>query len=366
MALQILPRPLPQVTFSRDVGADAIRPEHRSGELVRVRSGAYIHDVPDAAPWQRREREALGRCVAVARQLTCEFVFSHISAALIHGCWIWQLDDKTHITQPLNPSTGSSADVRRHVAEVPPGDVVVVNGLRVTALVRTIEDCALTMHPRDALVIADSALRILAAPSRRERANAAGRVERVRRELVERLARKPGARGIVRARAVVKYADAFSESAWETVLRWIAVSRGLPAPVTQYRVVTHRGTYFSDLAWTFRTVDPGGRTLREWTLHVEFDGRIKYANGGADASRAMVDEKLREDAIRALGDDVRRFDQGDVRDEEGTFRRLRAAFPAAMVTALRPVAGLMVPGGPEARRRPRHASPGTPGHQTPR
>ena len=299
-----------------------------------------MEQVSDESPWQRREREALGRCVAVADQLTCAYVFSHISAALIHGCWIWQLDPQTHITQSTKPSVGKTPDIRRHVAEVPADDVVLINGLRVTSLARTIEDCALTMHPRDALVIVDSALRILAAVDRRQRADSAARVERVRDELTARLARRSRARGIVSARAVVKYADGLSESAWETVLRWIAVSRGLPLPVTQWRVETHRGTYYSDLAWTIRQFGAGGRVVREWTIHAEFDGRIKYANGGSDASRAVVEEKLREDAIRALGDEVHRFDQSDVRDEDAAFRRLRAAFPASMVTALRPVAGL--------------------------
>ncbi|WP_127129673.1 hypothetical protein [Georgenia sp. SYP-B2076] len=136
---------------------------------------------------------------------------------------------------------------------------------------------------------------------------------------------------------------------YETVVRWIAVSRGLPIPIAQYRVVTARGVYYTDLAWRLRKWI-GGRVVREWAIHAEFDGAMKYGAGtsigrGADAARTVVNEKLREDAIRELGDTFRRFDRRDVEDEDNVFRRLCAAFPASMTVGLRPVPGLLAPPG---------------------
>ncbi|MFH5824833.1 hypothetical protein [Georgenia sp. AZ-5] len=205
------PRPpdIPETFLARDLGVGGARHGVRSGALIKVRRGGYIRSHGVEQSWRRHEIEALGRCVVLGQQLRCEYVFSHVTAALIHGCWIWRPDRWTHLTQPVKPSTIRSADVRRHVGAVDPEDVTVVHGLPVTSLERTIEDCAMSMHPRDALVVVDSAIRILTRPDRRQRRSSDARIEQVRSALLARLERRRGQRGIVKARAVVTHADPY-------------------------------------------------------------------------------------------------------------------------------------------------------------
>jgi hypothetical protein len=122
------------------------------------------------------------------------------------------------------------------------------------------------------------------------------------------------------------------------------LSRGLPAPVAQLRVETARGTFFSDLGWTLRELDGAGSVRRSVTVHAEFDGRVKYLGAtGEHGAKAVVAEKLREDALREKGDAIRRFVTEDLRAEETTFARLCSAFPPAFVQGLRPV-GALLPG----------------------
>lgn len=59
----------------------------------------------------------------------------------------------------------------------------------------------------------------------------------------------PGARGVVRARAVIEAADDGAESPGESVTRLHLLRYGLPRPDTQIRIDTRRGTFYGDLGW---------------------------------------------------------------------------------------------------------------------
>lgn len=85
-------------------------------------------------------------------------------------------------------------------------------------------------------------------------------------------------RTAVQARAIIAAADPLAETAPESVVRWIAISRGMPAPVLQMPVATSRGTVDTDLAWRFQI---NGRLV--W-LHVEFDGTGKYRRDPEDVT----------------------------------------------------------------------------------
>lgn len=337
-------RSLPTVYFTRDHGSEAIRAAVRDGRLVRVRPGAYIEVVDDETPWMRDERFLLARCVAVARQLGPGHVVSHTAAAVLHGCRVWTIEENVHVSQPGTVTNSRSPFVRRHRAAVPAEDITTVGGIAVTTLERTIEDCALTSHPRDALVVVDSAMRLLASPDRWRRAHSDRRIEELRLVLTDRLEARVTRRGKPTARSVLAHADPFAESAPESVLRWIAVSRGLPPPTSQFRVESVRGTLFTDMGW--RVGDLGLPGRHAFNVHAEFDGRIKYGGAdGAGAPRAVVAEKLREDAVRETGDRVRRFVREDLNHQRRTFERLCSAFPAEVVRRLRPVKELMPPPG---------------------
>ena len=337
------PPPPPQLLLARDVGRDVVRAAHRTGDLVRVRRGAYLAPRPGRDRWQQLQDLALAACVAVASSLRCEYAFSHATAALIHGCWLWRLDPLTHITQARPPSSVVIGGIKRHHGLLPEEDLVLVHGLRVTSLERTIEDCSRSMGPRAALAVADSALRMLTRPERAYRDRFAKDMEAVRRRLLARLDSKPGSRGLVQARAVVEHADGFSESPGETDVRWIALAHGLPRPITQFPVVTEKGQYFGDLGWKFG--EPGSTSV-PWALVMEYDGVQKYdSRPGAAPGATLYAEKEREDAMRETGVATQRFGGADLRDPRATFARMCRAFPKAVLSELRPVPGLQgVPG----------------------
>src|SRR5690606_1898476 len=102
-------------------------------------------------------------------------------------------------------------------------------------------------------------------PERDEpRADVEARTEPLRSRLLARI--EPRSRGAVQARAIIAATDPLAENAAESVVRWVAISRGMPRPLLQKRVDTGRGAAFTDMAWRFQ-ID--GRKM--W-LHVEFDG----------------------------------------------------------------------------------------------
>ena len=109
-------------------------------------------------------------------------------------------------------------------------------GLPITTPLRTVLDCARTLPLVEAVVIADSALRMRAFTI--DELVAAAR----------RCSRGPGAG---RVRAVVELADDRCGSALETLLRVLLVSNGLAPPCTQYVVRDRRGRRVKrvDFAW---------------------------------------------------------------------------------------------------------------------
>lgn len=349
MALLLGPRPLPQVVLSRDLGANAIR-EARAGGLVRVSHGAFVEPLTDGSSWEADAHLAQARVRAAAHRLTSTAVFSHESAALIHGLWLLRVPETVHVLQDRTPRR-QTPGLRRHTGALAQDDVVEVHGLPVTSLERTVADCAKAMDPRAALVVADSAVRLVLEPHRDRRQSAAQRTRTLRLQLSEAVERGPR-RGRRQARVVVDHAEPFAESPYETVIRWVALSRGLPTPVLQARFEVRGRTYYTDLCWSFE-LEGGTFRLR---LIGEYDGELKCvgsdtaADAAHDAVRTVVEEKQREDDLRSMPDTlVVRFDRRDVNQTDAAFRRLCAALPASYVAGLRLVPGLAGLAAPRRR-----------------
>lgn len=348
MALRLGPRPLPQVVLSRDLGANAVREAHAAG-LVRVSHGAFVEPLADANRWETDAHLAEARVRAAAHRLTGTAVFSHESAALVHGLWLLQAPQTVHVVQSRTPRR-QTPGLRRHTGALPEDDVVEVHGLPVTSIERTIADCAKSMDPRAALVVADSGMRLVLQPRRDRRHAAAERTDTLREQLLEAVEEGPR-RGRRQARAVVCHADPFAESPYETVIRWVALSRGLPPPVLQARFDVRGKTYYTDLCWYFELMTDG--KVFRLRLVAEYDGELKYLgdNTPGHAAQAAVEnvmtEKQREDDLRSLPDTlVVRFNRTDAGRTEATFRRLCATLPASYVAGLRLVpelAGLAAP-----------------------
>lgn len=283
---------MPEILLARDHDHSTLRRALAAREIERLRRGAYVGVDPGETPPHAadRERRRAGRAVvAVYRQLTAHHIMSHESAALLHGAPLWQVPRRVHVIQGYGAKAGAAPDIVRHRSTLSDDEVVVLDHVAVTSLVRTVLDCVSTLPPLDGLVLADWAL-----------------AQGVRREdLVAALEARTDRRHRRRARLVLELADGGAQSPWETRTRYVLLRAGFPRPRTQVPVVTRLGTFHADLGWD------------GWGPLVEFDGFVKYQDGvlrpGYDADAARFDEKRRDDAIRAAG---RRLLRITARDRE--------------------------------------------------
>jgi len=285
----------------RDAGISArqLRRLSESGAILRLRRGCYVR----ASFWAALDRDGTSRTRIDAyahRTLTTStgtYVFSHTTAARLHGLFLWQADDRIHLTVPFLPSSGGHAsDVVAHTRAVPAGDVLELDGYRATSLARTAVDSCLVLNFRQGLILMDHALRLGADPAELKRQ--AGMLSRVP--------------GIESLRKVLAHADARSESPGETLTRDLIRRLRLPTPVLQFEVQTRLGFFRLDCAWP------------EQRVGLEFDGRRKYFDY-APTAEAVFQERRREKALMELGWQVVRVEWRDLfREGEFKARLLRA------------------------------------------
>ncbi|RBY85974.1 hypothetical protein [Blastococcus sp. TF02A-26] len=245
----------------------------RRGELTRLRPGAYVP--PEIArDAGRRHRRLVTATLAALRRPA---VVSHQSAAVLHGLLLWGVPlGRVHVTR--NPP--ATAEVGRalhcHVSRLRDDEVVLVDGVRVTSVVRTVLDLARTLPFEPSVVTLDAALF-------RRRLDPLDLTE-----AVAELGRVPGARAAGRA---ARFADGRSESVGESRSRVLLHGLGLSPSSLQLRVTDAAGSSLGrvDFAWEDERVIG------------EFDGRVKYGRllrPGEEPGDAVFDEKLREDALR--------------------------------------------------------------------
>lgn len=314
------PAPLPAIHLARDHPLGVVRARVRNGAWTTARPGAYV-DTPDPADRYAASRVvALARVGAAVRQLATPVVVSHGSAALL-----WGLPAPTSgpvdLIQATRPST-SARDLRRHAHRLDDGEATLLSGVPVTTPVRTVVDCAMSLSPRSALVVADAALH-------------AG-VDRD--ACLTLLSTMPGRRGAVQARAILELADDGAESPGESLARFVVLAAGLPRPETQVAVQTHLGVFWSDLGWP------------QWRLLAEYDGRGKYEAGGT-ASEAVLAEKRRQDAVEEAGFRVLRLCSEDLRAPRLLVARVLRALPDGAVPLPLTPRGALAGPPPYPRRR---------------
>ena len=286
------PGVVPTIRLSRDYQRAVVAAKRRQGTWDRLTRGASV-----PASSLRPEERALATIAAVHERLVQPHWFSHESAALIWGLPLWQTPTLTHVRQRGRPGPGRDRAVLRHGGPVDDIRLTAVGHLPVTDLVQTMVDCARTLPPLSGLVVADAALR-------------AGADRAAALSMLDEMGGRPG---VARARVVVDLADDGAESPGETATRFVLLRDGLPRPATQVPVVTRAGTYFADVGWD------------EWRVLLEYDGQAKYR------SRAdLLDEKLREDAIRAVDYRVVRVTKADIPTRAGLSGRVRALLPPSV------------------------------------
>lgn len=288
---------------------DEVRRRLKAGELTAIRRGCYVLGSP---PEDAVERHAL-LVRAEVEHLTGAAVVSHVSAAVVHGLPVWGIAlARVHVTRNRRTGGRSGRQVHVHTAPLDAHEIEIVDGLPVTTLARTVVDLARAVPFEQAVVVADAALRAMAALG-------PGRGDRLRTALAAAVRRCVGWPGIPQARRVVAFADAGSESVGESRSRVAILRAGLPEPVLQWEVLGRRNGFAGrvDFGWP------------ELCTVGEFDGRIKYGRllrPGQSAGDAVYAEKLREDRVRAEGLTVVRWGWADLTDFTLTADRLRASF----------------------------------------
>lgn len=178
-------------------------------------------------------------------------VASHRTAADLWGLEL-PLGDRTdslvHLIVPPGGRAESRSDRRIHRLDLADDERTVRHGQPVTTLARTWRDLAGVLEPPALLAATDQVVRVLTGVD----------------QLAEQLRRHPRGRGCGRARKVLPLADPRAESPMESVVRWIFLAGGLPAPELQFVLRDASGVFIArvDFAW------PDRRVI------VEFDGDI--------------------------------------------------------------------------------------------
>lgn len=301
-----------------------IRALVRQGVLTPVRRGAYARtDLISRTPGLDRRRERILWIAAAVAVVGADAVGSHHDAAVVHGLDLLERPpvDLIAVSRQLGPDgirTGRPV-VRVRAASLPRSQVTVRHGVQVTSVARTVVDLARSTPFRSGVVVADSALH----SKKTSKAELS--------EVIVACARWPG---IDRARQVVAFSDARSESPFESISRVAFRDGGLPPPELQVWVGDDSGAI--------------GRVDFLWRAHrtvAEADGAIKYA----DPDRAR--RQLRRDAeLREAGFEVVHFSWREltvtsdqvVQSIRAAFRR-SAAVRAAERTARQALAGAIPP-----------------------
>jgi hypothetical protein len=303
-----MPSDDPQLIFVRKlVAPDDSRQLHARralrGAEHRVAHGVYLAD----GDWQ--EADARARAIVDTRRKPG--VLSHWTAAAVHdlpivGAW----PGSTHLTMGTSAGGRSKGEVVKHSIHLDERDVVAVGGLRVTSVARTIVDMAAVASFADAVIMADGALRLDRFGREKPLTTA--------RELADAWAGRLPFRGHVRARAVIAFADGRADTPIESLSRVTMRQIGCPAPRLQTAFFDADGFIGgADFEWP------------EFDVIGEADGDRKYLDAafrsGRSVERVLLDEKNREDRLRALPKNVVRWNWKVAADPRALETRLRHA-----------------------------------------
>jgi hypothetical protein len=289
------------------LGHAALSSAVRRRELIRIAPSLYAVREPWLELDQTRMHVALARA---AQASVPDTVVSHVSAALVLGLPSPQGPaGKVTLTARTSSRTSYPDDWRRVLqAKLPEEHVAAAGDMAVTGAARTVVDSFRQSRFRDALAIADAAVRD-------------GRV--VPEELQVMRAFQARWPGIKRADEGLALVDGRRESWLESASVAVAHRRGYSVPESQICIHDLDGVFVGRVDHLWRHAGVIG----------EADGRGKY-RGDLDAVEATVEqiadimlaERERERGLESLGFAVARWGTVDLRDYgEGMCRALTAA-----------------------------------------
>lgn len=241
------------------------------------------------------------------------WVFSHFTAALLHGLYVSFYDLKQiHRIVSYESKTGSKK-LYNHVSDTQ--DIAEVDGIAVTSFEQTVFDCMKCSEFEDALAIADSACRI--------RNLASWEIC----DIIDAMASKYLG-GLSVARFAASKADGRSESGGESIARAKMIKLGYMLPDLQVKIpdpIDEDNEYRADFFWKL----PDGGLLVG-----ELDGHEKYVNpemtDGKTVEEVLIDERRRESHVNAHRIPVMRFSYADI-VSEARFSRIMDAFGVPLV-----------------------------------
>lgn len=287
----------------------------REGRLTRLARGAYCDAELAASTMPEERHRAAMRALSAIRP---GLVFGGVSAALA-----WHrplLGAAPAVPTVVIPSFGGGRTAREvtvHTTSTP-FEVVDLGEVRATTLARALTDAGRVLPVESAVAMMDHAL----APKRtKESGLATARLSRA--DLEEELSRG-SARGRARARFAIEFADGDAGSPGESWCRVLIDRLGFARPVLQREFFDQDGFIGRvDFCWP------------QYRVVAEFDGAGKYQRealrGGRDPAQVVIDEKLREDRLRAIGMSVTRPSWSDLREPLRLREKLsRAGVPQRM------------------------------------
>lgn len=243
-------------------------------------------------------------CRAYAARMPSTHVFSHVTAAVLHGMPLpyWALADRRlHVSVPAAHRAPQMAGIVGHELRESLMDVELSDGLPVTSPRQTWIDLGPVLNRGSLVAVADFLC--------------AGRHPRYTPgELRATVAGLAGRRGIRALREAALSSRARVDSAKETETRLLLLDTGVPEPVVNYEVTDAAGCFVArvDLAWP------------AWRICVEYEGE----HHRTDRSRFRADITRRE-RLEDLGWRVIRITDDDLLDGGREFlRRVRGALAA--------------------------------------
>lgn len=302
---------LPKLILTRENVQQGLTPKDlargcRSGALVRVRRGVYV----DGGAWRALKpwEQYRVRVSAAAETFVAPTIFAWHSAAAVWHVPTIGLRHPVHALTLQNDGGRSRAGILRHYVRPAGLNAVRRDGLLVTGRVRTVLDLAAFTPFAEAVVPVDHVLKPDAAH---------GLPALTKEQLLGGAEGLYTAAAMRRIQAAVDFADPKSGSAGESygrALTWVA---GFEAPELQREMRDGSGLVgYTDYFW------------ERVRLAGEFDGVEKYVKpeylNGRTVSQVVVEEKAREDRIRALGNGVVRWVWADLM-AAGQLERMLAA-----------------------------------------
>lgn len=249
----------------------------KAQEIVRLPRGVLIdaQQWQATAPWDRHLMRARGLMLGPCGAPGSAVALSHHSSLALHDIPFYGVDDRVHIVRTDGGRSSSDALLNSHAA-ISARWVATVDGIRAVAPMRAAFQVAALFGAEAGVVSVDACLRAGATrDDLRDAATAGGY-----------------GRGALAVRVVGEFADARSESVGESRARWVFGLLGLPEPELQAEIRDGEGEFVARVDFLFE----------EQRTVVEFDGLAKYA-----ARSDLINEKAREDALRALGYSVVRI-----------------------------------------------------------